>query len=134
LADLERNWVLPRLKGAGVDTFLKYAAVASHWGEWTLRYQCLPHPLPGRKMPKARGRQLRRLERELAAMPCVQEWLAQEHVLGVIDVPELKLRVALFRAGAPRPWRLARELGAHSAYLSMGNGNMEWMDLIVNNS
>ena len=133
-ADLERNWVLPRLEGTGADTFLKHVAVASHWGEWTLRYQRLPNPLPGRKMPKARRGQLRRLGRELAAMTCVQEWLAQEHVLGVVDVPELKFRVALFRAGAPRPWRLARELGAHSAYLSMGNGNMEWLDLIVNNS
>ena len=132
--DLERNWVLPRLEGTGADTFLKHVAVASHWGEWTLRYQRLPNPLPGRKMPKARRGQLRRLGRELAAMTCVQEWLAQEHVLGVVDVPELKFRVALFRAGAPRPWRLARELGAHSAYLSMGNGNMEWLELIVNNS
>jgi hypothetical protein len=126
LADLERNWVLPRTSWSTAKTFLKHTVVATHWGDWKLRYQVLP--MPGRKLPKTPHGRRNRLQIELDSLESVREWFAQERVLGVVDVPEFEMRVGLFRAGTSRAWRLARELGVNWLYLSMGNGEAGWAE------
>ena len=118
ISDLERNWILPRSPWSTRDTFLKHTCAARHWGEWVLRYAREGADIPPTQNATS-DRALRdRLRTRLRRMPLVRDLAPRDSVIAIIDLCDLRQRVAVFRSGSRRPWRLARELGAQFAYLS----------------